>query len=137
MQEVADAQAEAADEAERQVTALDKVKVAAAGVGEAFNQLGNNLLSPTVLLTNMVIGFNKVDKAATDFQQQTGQDMNTMSTSLAQFNGGLVTSAELIEAASDVTKEFGINAAAAFDMEDIGEIASMKKELGLSWKRSI
>ena len=136
MQKVADAQADAADEAERQVTALDKVKVAAAGVGEAINQLGNNLLSPTVLLTNMVLGFNKVDKAATDFQQQTGQDMNTMSTSLALFNSGLVTSAELIGAASDVTKEFGINASAAFSMEDIGEIASMKKELGLSSKEA-
>ena len=136
MEKVAKAQAKAAKEAGRQVTALDKVKVAAAGVGEAFTQLGNNLLSPTVLLTNMVIGFNKVDKAATDFQQQTGQDLNTMSTSLAQFNGGLVTSAELIEAAGDVTKEFGINAAAAFGMEDIGEIASMKKELGLSSKEA-
>lgn len=136
MEEVAKEQAKAAKEAERQVTALDKVKVAAAGVGEAFSQLGNNLLSPTVLLTNMVIGFNKVDKAATDFQQQTGQDLNTMSTSLAQFNGGLVTSAELIEAASDVTKEFGINAAAAFDMENIGEIASMKKEMGLAGKEA-
>jgi len=84
----------------------------------------------------MVLGFNKVDKAATDFQQQTGQDMNTMSTSLALFNSGLITSAELIAAASDVTKEFGINAAAAFDMEDTTEIASMKKEMGLAGKEA-
>lgn len=127
---------ETADEVVEMEKSFGKLRVAAAGVGEAFSQLGNNLLSPTVLLTNMVLGFNKVDKAATDFQQQTGQDMNTMSTSLAQFNGGLVTSAELIEAASDVTKEFGINAAAAFSMEDIGEIASIKKELGLSSKEA-
>tara|TARA_Y100000385_G_scaffold256150_1_gene282328 strand:- start:3772 stop:6558 length:2787 start_codon:yes stop_codon:yes gene_type:complete len=125
-----------ADEVVEMEKSFGKLRVAAAGFGEAFSQLGNNLLSPTVLLTNMVIGFNKVDKAATAFQQQTGQDMNTMSTSLAQFNGGLVTSAELIEAASDVTKEFGINATAAFNMEDIGEIASMKKELGLSSKEA-
>lgn len=123
---------ETADEVVEMEKGFGKLRVAAAGFGEAFSQLGNNLLSPTVLLTNMVIGFNKVDKAATDFQQQTGQDLNTMSTSLAQFNGGLVTSAELIEAASDVTKEFGINATAAFDMENIGEIASMKKEMGLA-----
>lgn len=113
-----------------------KMRVLAAGAGEAISQLGNNLMDPGFLLTNMIVGFNKVDKAATDFQQQTGQDLNTMSTSLTQFNGGLVTSAELIEAASDVTKEFGINAAAAFGMEDIGEIASMKKELGLSSKEA-
>ena len=127
---------ETADEVVDMEKSFGKLRVAAAGVGEAISQLGNNLLSPTVLLTNMVLGFNKVDKAATDFQQQTGQDMNSMSTSLAQFNGGLVTSAELIEAASDVTKEFGINASAAFSMEDIGEIASMKKELGLSSKEA-
>jgi len=127
---------ETADEVVDMEKSFGKLRVAAAGVGEAFSQLGNNLLSPTVLLTNMVIGFNKVDKAATDFQQQTGQDLNTMSTSLAQFNGGLVTSAELIEAAGDVTKEFGINAAAAFDMENIGEIASMKKEMGLAGKEA-
>ena len=109
-----------------------KMRVFAAGAGEAINQLGNNLMDPGFLLTNMIVGFNKVDKAATDFQRQTGEDLNTLNTSLSQFNGGLVTSAELIEAASDITKEFGINATAAFDMENIGEIASMKKELGLA-----
>jgi hypothetical protein len=125
-----------ADEAVRMDKSFSKLRVAAAGIGEAFNQLGNNLLSPTVLLTNMVIGFNKVDKAATDFQQQTGQDLNTMTTSLNQFNGGLITSAEYIKAASDLTKEFGLNAAAVFTPENLSEAASMTKEMGLAGKEA-
>ena len=136
MEETADETARLRKGLGQSVTVADKLKVAAAGIKEGFSQLGSNLLSPTVLLTNMLIGFNKVDKAATDFQQQTGQDMNTMSTSLTQFNGGLVTSAELIGAASDVTKEFGINANAAFSMENISEVASLKKEMGLAGKEA-
>tara|TARA_R110001592_G_scaffold212952_1_gene465589 strand:- start:5898 stop:8246 length:2349 start_codon:yes stop_codon:yes gene_type:complete len=127
---------ETADEAVRMNKAFGGLRVAAAGFGEAFNQLGNTLLSPTVLLTNMVIGFNKVDKAATDFQRQTGQDLNTMSTSLDQFNGGLITTVDLMGAASNLTQEFGLNAASVFTSEDLSEAASMTKEMGLAGKEA-
>ena len=136
LDEVEKKMSKTADEVVRMNKGFGKLRVAAAGAGEAFNQLGNNLLSPTVLLTSMVVGFNKVDKAATDFQQQTGQDMNTMSTSLQQFNGGLITSAEYIKTASDLTKEFGLNATAIFTPEDLSEAASMTKEMGLAGKES-
>ena len=125
-----------ADEAVRMNKAFGGLRVAAAGFGEAFNQLGNTLLSPTVLLTNIVIGFNKVDKAATDFQRQTGQDLNTLNTSLEQFNGGLITTVDLMGAASNLTQEFGLNAAAVFTSEDLSEAASMTKEMGLAGKEA-
>ena len=136
LDEVQEKMQKTADEVVRMNKSFGGLRVAAAGFGEAFNQLGNTLLSPTVLLTNMVIGFNKVDKAATDFQQQTGQDLNTMSTSLNQFNGGLITSAEYIKTASDLTKEFGLNAAAVFTPENLSEAASMTKEMGLAGKEA-
>jgi len=136
MDEVAKDMEKFATEAEDAGKSVSRLQVLGVGMVSAFKGLGNTLTDPSVILSSLIKGFNKVDKAATDFQQQTGQDMNTMSTSLAQFNGGLVTSAELIAAASDVTKEFGINAAAAFDMENIGEIASMKKEMGLAGKEA-
>tara|TARA_R100000541_G_scaffold12302_2_gene20672 strand:- start:6800 stop:9460 length:2661 start_codon:yes stop_codon:yes gene_type:complete len=113
-----------------------KLRVIVAGVGESFKQLGNNLLSPTVLLTNMVLGFNKVDKAATGFQQLTGQNLNTAKVAIGQFNGGLITSAEYIKTASDLTKEFGLNAAAVFTPENLMEAASMTKEMGLAGKEA-
>ena len=122
-----------ADDAGKKVSRLQVLGV---GMVSAFKGLGNTLTDPSFLLTNLIKGFNEVDKAATDFQQQTGQDMNTMTTSLNLFNSGLITSAELIKAASDVTKEFGINAAAAFDMDDLTEVASMKKEMGLAAKEA-
>ena len=136
LDEVQEKMQKTADEVVRMNKSFGGLRVAAAGFGEAFNQLGNTLLSPTVLLTNMVVGFNKVDKAATDFQQQTGQDLNTMSTSLNQFNGGLITSAEYIKTASDLTKEFGLNAAAVFTPENLSEAASMTKEMGLAGKEA-
>jgi hypothetical protein len=129
MQEFADKAAESGGK-------VSRLKTLGVGLKSAYLNLGDTLTDPSVILSNMVIGFNKVDKAATSFQQMTGENMNTLSTSLAQFNGGLVTSAELIEAAGEVTKEFGINANAAFTIEEISEIASMTKEMGLAGKEA-
>jgi len=136
MDKVADDMKKFATEAEDAGESASRLQVLGVGMVSAFKSLGTTLTDPSVILKSIVKGFNAVDKAATDFQQQTGQDMNTMSTSLTQFNGGLVTSAELIGAASDVTKEFGINANAAFDMENISEVASLKKEMGLAGKEA-
>ena len=122
-----------ADDAGKKVSRLQVLGV---GMVSAFKGLGNTLTDPSFLLTNLIKGFNEVDKAATDFQQQTGQDLNTMSTSLNQFNGGLITSAEYIKTASDLTKEFGVNAAAVFTPENLSEAASMTKEMGLAGKEA-
>lgn len=136
MKEISLAQAKQAKEEKRGINLLDKMKVSAGGVAESFIQLGNNLLSPTLLLTNMVLGFNKVDKAATGFQQLTGQNLNTAKVAIGQFNFGLITSAEYIKTASDLTKEFGLNAAAVFTPENLMEAASMTKEMGLAGKEA-
>ncbi|MDA8959204.1 hypothetical protein N9F64_00230 [bacterium] len=122
-----------ADDAGKKVSRLQVLGV---GMVSAFKGLGNTLTDPSFLLTNLIKGFNEVDKVATDFQQQTGQDLNTMSTSLNQFNGGLITSAEYIKTASDLTKEFGVNAAAVFTPENLSEAASMTKEMGLAGKEA-
>jgi hypothetical protein len=133
---VADDMKKFATEAEDAGKSVSRLQVLGVGMVSAFKGLGNTLTDPSFLLTNLITGFNKVDKAATDFQQQTGQDLNTMTTSLNQFNGGLITSAEYIKAASDLTKEFGLNAAAVFTPENLSEAASMTKEMGLAGKEA-
>ena len=136
MDQVAKDMEKFATEAEDAGESVSRLQVAGVGMLSAFKGLGTTLTDPAFLLTNLIKGFNEVDKAATDFQQQTGQDLNTMSTSLNQFNGGLITSAEYIKTASDLTKEFGINAAAVFTPENLSEAASMTKEMGLAGKES-
>ena len=125
--------AEDAIKAGKNVSRLQTLSV---GLVSAFKNLGDVLTDPAVVISALVKGFNEVDKAATDFQRQTGQDLNTLNTSLEQFNGGLITSAEYIKAASDLTQEFGLNAAAVFTSEDLSEAASMTKEMGLAGKEA-
>lgn len=136
MDKVANDMEKFATEAEDAGKSVSRLQVLGVGMVSAFKGLGTTLTDPSVILTSLIKGFNAVDKAATDFQQQTGQDLNTMSTSLNQFNGGLITTAEYIKAASDLTKEFGINAAAVFTPENLSEAASMTKEMGLAGKES-
>ena len=125
-----------ATEAEDAKKSVSRLQVLGVGMVSAFKGLGTTLTDPSVILTSLIKGFNDVDKAATDFQQQTGQDLNTMETSWNNFNLGLITTAEYMKAASDITKEFGVNAAAVFTPENLIEAASMTKEMGLSAKEA-
>ena len=136
MDQVAKDMEKFATEAEDAGKSVSRLQVLGVGMVSAFKGLGNTLTDPSFLLTNLIKGFNEVDKAATDFQQQTGQDLNTMSTSWDNFNLGLITTAEYMKAASEITKEFGVNAAAVFTPENLIEAASMTKEMGLSGKEA-
>ena len=136
MDQVADDMKKFATEAEDAKKSVSRLQVLGVGMVSAFKGLGTTLTDPSVILTSLIKGFNEVDKAATDFQQQTGQDLNTMSTSWDNFNLGLITTAEYMKAASDITKEFGVNAAAVFTPENLIEAASMTKEMGLAGKEA-
>ena len=115
---------------------VSRLQTLGVGLKSAFGGLGNFLTDPTVILTNLIKGFVKVDKAATQFARQTGQDMNTLSTSIDSANMHYITMAEYITTASDLTKELGQNANAIFQPEDILEASEMVHAMGMSVEQS-
>jgi hypothetical protein len=125
MQEFADNAAEAGGKVSRLGT-LGK------GVSSAFKNLFSTLTDPTVIIGAMVKGFLAVDKAQTSFQRQTGQTVDHLDT----MNSELLLSSEYIAAATELTKELGMNAANVFSSEDITEVALMTKQIGLGGKEA-
>lgn len=113
-----------------------KMKVLGVGVKSAFTNIGGALMDPTVIFGALIKGFQQVDKEATDFARQTGQDINTMSTSIDSLNMGYVNMADYIKAASTLTKELGVNAANIFSPDDILEAAQLTDEIGLAGKEA-
>tara|TARA_Y100000114_G_scaffold114665_1_gene108752 strand:- start:405 stop:3293 length:2889 start_codon:yes stop_codon:yes gene_type:complete len=113
-----------------------KMKVLGVGLTSAFKNVGGALMDPSVLFGALIKGFKDVDKAATDFARQTGQDMNTMATSVDSLNMGYVNMADYIKAASELTKELAFNANDIFSPEDILEVAQMTDEMGMAGKEA-
>ena len=134
--EVANEMKRVAEEAARSGKEISRMAVLGAGLKTAFSNLGNFLTNPEVIFTNLMKGFNAVDKAATSFARQTGQDMNTLSTSIDSANMHYITMAEYITTASELTKELGQNANAIFQPEDIIEASEMVHAMGMSVKES-
>ena len=125
-----------ATEAEDAGRKVSKLQTFGVGIVSAFKNLGNTLTDPTVILTALIKGFTAVDKEATDFARQTGQDINTMGDSIDSLNMGYVNMADYIKAASELTKDLGMNASNVFNKEDILEVAQMTDEIGLAGKEA-
>lgn len=125
MQEFADNAAEAGGK-------VSRLSVLLKGIGSGFKNLFSTLTDPTVVIGAMVKGFLAVDKAQTQFKRQTGQTVDMIDT----MNSELLLSSEYIAAATELTKELGMNAASVFSSEDITEVALMTKQIGLSAKES-
>jgi hypothetical protein len=111
-----------------------KMKVLGVGVKSAFTNIGGSLMDPTVIFGALIKGFNDVDKAATDFARQTGQDLNGVEASLATANMGYVNMADYIKAATALTSELKMSATDIFSSEDILEVAQMTDEMGMAGK---
>ena len=125
---------ELADSIARGEKAGNRFTVLGKGIKSAFSNLGNTLTDPTVIFGALIKGFNDVDKAATDFARQTGQDLNGVEASLATANMGYVNMADYIKAASALTSELKMNATDIFSTEDILEVAQMTDEMGMAGK---
>ena len=111
-----------------------KMKVLGVGIKSAFTNIGGSLMDPTVIFGALIKGFNDVDKAATDFARQTGQDLNGVEASLATANMGYVNMADYIKAATALTSELKMSATDIFSPEDILEVAQMTDEMGMAGK---
>jgi len=99
--------------------------VAASMVGK---QLYQGLLDPLTLITSIWNGFMKVDKAATEFTRTTGQSTNAISS----MNSNLATTVDILEVATNISKELGISGSNFITPEQLAAVAETKNLLGLS-----
>lgn len=76
----------------------------------------------------IVNSFFKLNNAQTEFRRLTGESINNIDT----LNDSLLTSVQYIEQATALTKQFGFNAAAAFDSINIQEAAELENLMGLA-----
>jgi hypothetical protein len=114
----------------------NRFTVMAAGMGSAIKNAFATITDPATIFAAAIKGFLKVDKANVEFQRQTGQSLNTMSTQAAMANTHFITLGDYIKTASQLTKELGQNAAAIFEPEDILEASEMEHAMGMSVKQS-
>ena len=132
LDEVATEMNDVADAIARSNREGGKLTVMGAGLKKAFDNLGNNLFSPEAIFTALITGFKAVDKEATGFARQTGEEINTIGDSVDSLNMGYVNMADYIKAASALTKDLGMNAKNIFEPEDLIEVSQMTDEIGLS-----
>lgn len=99
--------------------------VAAKMVGK---QLFDGLLDPLTFITFIYNGFLKVDKAATDFTRTTGQ----ASSAISSMNSSLASTVDILEVATNLSKEIGISGSNFISPEQLAAVAETKNLLGLS-----
>lgn len=105
-----------------------KVRVLGAGIGEIGKQLAKNLLDPMVILGFILKGILAVDKAQTEYTRETGHSIDTVDT----LNTSLITTADYIKAATELTRQFGVAADAVFTKETLQEATEMVELMGMS-----
>ena len=103
-----------------------KVRVLGAGIGEMGKQLAINLLDPLAILGFILKGILAVDKAQTEYTRETGHSINTVDT----LNTSLITTADYIKAATELTRQFGVAADAVFTKETLQEATEMVELMG-------
>lgn len=110
----------------------DKIKIVGAGLGELGKGLAKSLVDPTVLAAGLLHGFLEINKAQVEYQRETGTQIDLQDT----LNGHLLTSTDYIKAATQLTKDLGVQADLVFKPEDIAEVAEMTDHIGLGAKEA-
>jgi hypothetical protein len=119
---------EMAEQTERGTANFSKLQIMAKGFSELAKGFTKALTDPLVIITGILDGFFKVNKATVDLQRLTGQ----YETSIAGVNDRLATSAQFLETAAELTKELGVSATLVFTPDQIAQLAEAKNLLGLS-----
>ena len=127
---------EFADETIRLEGSVSRLAVLGKGMGSAFKNAFATITDPTFVISNLLKGFASVDKANVDFQRTTGQNANTLGNSYSVATGELITLSQYIQQASDLSKELGMNAMDIFSAEDLLQVSTMQKTMGMSVKES-
>ena len=110
----------------------NKLTVLGRGLKTAFKGLTKSIADPAVIFTALIAGFNKVQEAQKEFRSQTGQNIQQF----GLFNGSLLTTAEYMKAAVDLSKQLGVNAAVVFSEETIIEVGELTEHMGLGAKEA-
>ena len=110
------------------VSFMNKLQVAAKGFSVLADGFGPALRDPTVIAGKLFDAFLDVNKAQTEFIRNTGQAART----LGGVNTQVATMTDMLEAASSLSEETGLNAATVFTPQQIGNIADATALLGLS-----
>ena len=105
-----------------------RLQVLMAGLGPLAKGLGKALTDPLTIITAILEGFFRVNKASVDLQRLTGQ----YETSIAGVNSRLATSAQFLETAAELTRQWGVSATLVFSPDQIAQLAEAKNLLGLS-----
>jgi hypothetical protein len=132
LEKVTEHMKEFADEAVRSGKEVSRLQVLGEGVKSAFSNLGKTLTDPAVVITAMVEGFGEMEKQQREFRKLTGQNVDVFDT----LNGKITTSAEYIKAASELSKELGVNASVVFTPETIVEVAELTDNMGMAVKEA-
>jgi hypothetical protein len=132
LEKVTEHMQEFADEAVRSGKEVSRLQVLGEGVKAAFSNLSKTLTDPTVVITAMVEGFGEMEKQQREFRKLTGQNVDVFDT----LNGKITTSAEYIKAASELSKELGVNASVVFTPETIVEVAELTDNMGMAVKEA-
>ena len=110
------------------VSFMDKMNIAAAGVGILLKGFSAALRDPALVVAAIGKGFLDLNKAGVEFGQNTGMAADAMS----GVHTEVATAVDMLKTATSVTKELGLNAAAVFTPYQIGQISDMATLLGLS-----
>lgn len=132
LNEVVDDMEEFADESIRLEGSVSRLSVLGVGMKSAFTNAFKTLTDPSVIITNLIKGFTAVDKQAVKFQRMTGQNMNTMATSVDAANTHFITMGDYIQTAGELTAELGMNANHILSPADIQEASEMAHAMGMT-----
>ncbi len=117
----------------KNVSFMNKLKIAAKGFSTLADGFGPALRDPTVIVGKIVSAFFDVNKAQTEFIQLTGQS----AASLGGVNTEVAAMTDLLKTAAAFTKQTGLNAAAIFTPQQIGQIADATELLGISAEQGV
>jgi hypothetical protein len=99
--------------------------IAAKTVGKQFAAA---MLDPAVIVGKIVEQFFAINKASVELRRLTGQT----ATSFNVFANGAASAVDILEVASELTKQTGLNAQNAFSKDVIANAADLKVEMGLA-----
>lgn len=132
IEKATEAMEEFADKVARGEETGGRLKILGIGLQSMAGSFLKNITDPAAVFTAAAKGFLEVDKAQKEFRSQTGQSVSQIDA----INNSFISTADYIKAASELTKELGVNAAVAFNKEDIAEVGELTKGMGLASKEA-
>jgi len=126
--EVADANEEQAQAVKDQIPLYKKLVESNKLLKTLFdeNVTSQDLIVGGVLA--LIAGLNKVQKSQKEFRSTTGQNVQAFT----DLNERLVTAAEQIQSAAELSKQLGVNAQVVFSRATIMEVAELTNNLGIA-----